>query len=90
MYSHAKSLAIAAALIVSAHAAIPPASAAESYCDTQRGICRTICGQVATPGTPRRLTCDTGCDRSAMMCQSTGSFSFDPVEQFMPEFHRQQ
>ncbi|MDR3372982.1 MAG: hypothetical protein P4L98_04560 [Ancalomicrobiaceae bacterium] len=80
---------VAIALDLWALACLSPASAAESYCDGQRGICRTICGQVATPGTPKRLSCDTGCERSAMMCQSTGSFNFAPVEQFMPEFHRQ-
>ena len=65
------------------------AFANETYCDNQRAICRTLCNQVTQSSTSRRQTCDSGCDRSAGQCQSTGSFNFAAVEQFMPEFHRQ-
>ena len=65
------------------------ARANEGYCDNQRAICRTLCSQVTPQGSSRRQTCDSGCERSAGVCQSTGSFNFAPVEQFTPEFHRQ-
>ncbi len=64
------------------------AAAAEEYCDNQRGICRTLCTQVTNQAAARRLVCNTGCERSAQMCQSTGRFNFAVVEQFMPEFHQ--
>ncbi|MDR3494384.1 MAG: hypothetical protein P4L82_07260 [Ancalomicrobiaceae bacterium] len=88
--SAASNTVVAAALAALALAAARPAASAEAYCDKQRGVCHTLCGQVTPPATSKRIACDTGCERSVMMCQSTGSFSFTAIEQFMPEFHRQQ
>jgi hypothetical protein len=60
-----------------------------AYCQQQRGFCRTLCSQVSQPGTAKRGNCDGGCEQSVRTCLTSGSYSFAPVEQYLPEFHKQ-
>ena len=83
-------LLLASALVSNTVPALAQATASTpAFCQQQRGICRTVCAQVTQPGTAKRGTCDSGCDQSVRTCLTSGSYSFAPVEQYMPEFHKQ-
>lgn len=70
-------------------AAAQATASTPAYCQQQRGVCRSICAQVTPTGTAKRGTCDSGCDQSVRTCLTSGSYNFAPVEQYMPEFHKQ-